>query len=87
MPETTLVAVVSAGFTRLGGPRVAARLKIVAAAVASYSGLPEPMLARSGRLPTSGDYAYELKWEGGANLQGSVAVVVLSTALVRKKIH
>jgi hypothetical protein len=44
------------------GPRVAARLKIVAAAVASYSGLPEPMLARSGRLPTSGDYAYELKW-------------------------
>jgi ATP-dependent DNA ligase len=22
------------------------------------------MLARSGRLPTSGDYAYELKWDG-----------------------
>jgi ATP-dependent DNA ligase len=36
----------------------------VAAAVASYSGLPEPMLARSGRLPTSGDYAYEVKWDG-----------------------
>jgi hypothetical protein len=33
-------------------------------AVASYSGLPEPMLARSGRLPTSGDFAYELKWDG-----------------------
>ena len=33
-------------------------------AVASYSGLPEPMLARSGRLPTSGDYAYEVKWAG-----------------------
>jgi bifunctional non-homologous end joining protein LigD len=32
--------------------------------VASYSGLPEPMLARSGRLPASGDYAYELKWDG-----------------------
>ena len=30
--------------------------------MASYSALPEPMLARSGRLPTSGDYAYELKW-------------------------
>ena len=30
----------------------------------SYSALPEPMLARSGRLPTSGDYAYELKWDG-----------------------
>jgi ATP-dependent DNA ligase len=22
------------------------------------------MLARSGQLPTSGDYAYELKWDG-----------------------
>jgi ATP-dependent DNA ligase len=22
------------------------------------------MLARSGRLPTSGDYTYELKWDG-----------------------
>jgi bifunctional non-homologous end joining protein LigD len=32
--------------------------------VAPYSALPEPMLARSGRLPTSGDYAYELKWDG-----------------------
>jgi ATP-dependent DNA ligase len=32
--------------------------------VASYSGLPEPMLARSGRLPTSLDYAYEVKWDG-----------------------
>src|SRR3954466_7983775 len=29
-----------------------------------YSVLPEPMLARSGRLPTSGDYAYEVKWDG-----------------------
>jgi hypothetical protein len=32
--------------------------------VASYSGLPEPMLARSGRLPSSGDYSYEVKWDG-----------------------
>jgi ATP-dependent DNA ligase len=38
--------------------------RIVAPAVASYSALPEPMLARSGRLPTSGDNAYELKWDG-----------------------
>jgi hypothetical protein len=29
--------------------------------VALYSLLPEPMLARSGPLPTSGDYAYEVK--------------------------
>jgi ATP-dependent DNA ligase len=40
------------------------RVRIVAAAVASYSALPEPMLARSGRLPTSGDYAHEVKWDG-----------------------
>ena len=26
--------------------------------------LPEPMLLRSGRLPTSGDYAFEPKWDG-----------------------
>jgi bifunctional non-homologous end joining protein LigD len=32
--------------------------------VASYSALPEPMLARSGRLPASCDYAYEVKWDG-----------------------
>jgi len=32
--------------------------------VASYKALPEPMIARSGRLPTGGDYAYELKWDG-----------------------
>jgi bifunctional non-homologous end joining protein LigD len=32
--------------------------------VASYSALPEPMLARSGRLPTSGDFASEVKWDG-----------------------
>jgi hypothetical protein len=30
----------------------------------NYSALPEPMLARSGRLPTRGDYAYQLKWDG-----------------------
>ena len=30
----------------------------------SYSALPEPMLARSGRLPASGAYAYEVKWDG-----------------------
>lgn len=32
--------------------------------MASYSALPEPMLARSGRLPTGGDFAYEVKWDG-----------------------
>jgi ATP-dependent DNA ligase len=32
--------------------------------VASFSGLPEPMLARSGRLPTSGNFAYEVRWDG-----------------------
>ena len=29
-----------------------------------YSALPEPMLARSGRVPMSGDYAFEVKWDG-----------------------
>jgi bifunctional non-homologous end joining protein LigD len=29
-----------------------------------YSALPEPMLARSGRLPISRAYAYEVKWDG-----------------------
>jgi bifunctional non-homologous end joining protein LigD len=29
-----------------------------------YSALPEPMLARSGRLPTSSAYAYDVKWDG-----------------------
>jgi bifunctional non-homologous end joining protein LigD len=29
-----------------------------------YSALPEPMLARSGRLPVSSAYAYEVKWDG-----------------------
>jgi hypothetical protein len=38
--------------------------RILATAVASYSALPEPMLARSGRLPTSGDFAYEVKCDG-----------------------
>src|SRR5262245_18567006 len=38
--------------------------RLCAPAVASYSALPEPMLARSGQLPTTGDYAYELKWDG-----------------------
>src|SRR5438552_19057354 len=28
-----------------------------------YSALPEPMLARSGRLPISRAYAYEVKWD------------------------
>lgn len=32
--------------------------------MASDSALPEPMLARSGRLRTGGDFAYELKWDG-----------------------
>jgi ATP-dependent DNA ligase len=39
-------------------------LRIFRSAVASYSALPEPMLARSGRLPASGDYMYEVKWDG-----------------------
>jgi hypothetical protein len=30
----------------------------------SFGALPEPMLARSGSLPPSGDYAYQLKWDG-----------------------
>jgi bifunctional non-homologous end joining protein LigD len=29
-----------------------------------HSSLPEPMLARSGRLPLSAAYAYEVKWDG-----------------------
>lgn len=37
--------------------------------MASYSALPEPMLARSGQLPTSGDYAYELKWDGFSQIR------------------
>jgi len=41
-------------------PRRDERHGIILAAVASYSGLPVPMLARSGRLPTGGDYAHEL---------------------------
>jgi ATP-dependent DNA ligase len=32
--------------------------------VASYSALPEPMFARSGPLPTRGDYSFEVKWDG-----------------------
>ena len=40
------------------------RLRSHLTAAASYSGLPEPMLARSGQLPTGGDYSYELKWDG-----------------------
>jgi bifunctional non-homologous end joining protein LigD len=32
--------------------------------VATAAPLPQPMLARSGQLPTSGDYAYEVKWDG-----------------------
>jgi hypothetical protein len=39
-------------------------LRFVATAVASYSVLPEPMLARCGRLPTSGDFSFEVKWDG-----------------------
>jgi bifunctional non-homologous end joining protein LigD len=45
--------------------------------VASYSALPEPMLARPGRLPTSGGYAYEVKWDGFraiVSTQGSLRV-------------
>src|SRR3954469_24410436 len=29
-----------------------------------HSALPEPMLAKSGRLPTRAGYAYEVKWDG-----------------------
>jgi bifunctional non-homologous end joining protein LigD len=32
--------------------------------VASFTGLPEPMLARSGRLPAGGGYSFEVKWDG-----------------------
>jgi hypothetical protein len=31
--------------------------------VASAAPLPQPMLARSGSIPTRGDYAYEVKWD------------------------
>jgi hypothetical protein len=37
--------------------------------------LPEPMLLRSGRLPT-GDYAYEPKWGSGANPRPAMVAVV-----------
>jgi hypothetical protein len=46
---------------RMSFPR---RIGSASTAVASYSALPGPMLARSGPLPTSGDYAYEVKWDG-----------------------
>jgi len=36
----------------------------IASRPVAYSALPEPMLARSGRLPASGDYSYEVKWDG-----------------------
>jgi hypothetical protein len=53
----------SSGWEGADPPRhPAARVVSWATAVASYSALPELMLARSGRLPTSGDYAYEVKW-------------------------
>ena len=32
--------------------------------MASFSALPDPMLARSGRLSARGDFAYEVKWDG-----------------------
>jgi len=31
---------------------------------APYSALPEPMLAKSGKLPTRGRWSYEVKWDG-----------------------
>jgi ATP-dependent DNA ligase len=30
----------------------------------AYSALPEPMLAKSGKLPAHGGFAYEVKWDG-----------------------
>jgi bifunctional non-homologous end joining protein LigD len=30
----------------------------------AHSSLPEPMLARSGKLPMRGEWAYEVKWDG-----------------------
>jgi ATP-dependent DNA ligase len=32
--------------------------------VAPAAPLPQPMLARSGKLPSRGDWAYEVKWDG-----------------------
>ena len=32
--------------------------------VAPAAPLPQPMLARSGKLPARGDWAYEVKWDG-----------------------
>jgi ATP-dependent DNA ligase len=38
------------------------------------------MLARSGRLPMSGDYAYEVKWDGFRALVGSGAAYAFAAA-------
>jgi hypothetical protein len=48
----------------LGEHAVLPRLVPAAGARIGDVRLPEPMLLRSGRLPTSGDYAFEPKWDG-----------------------
>jgi ATP-dependent DNA ligase len=54
-----------AGHLRLGRRGSAlGRLRIALLRWRPFSALPEPMLARSGRLPTGGDFAYEVKWDG-----------------------
>lgn len=32
--------------------------------MASAASLPQPMLARSGPIPTRGNWSYEVKWDG-----------------------
>jgi hypothetical protein len=58
----------------------------------AVASLPEPMLARAARLPTSGDFPYEVKWDGfravvstkgtatGAELARRMALVVFPLA-------
>ena len=40
------------------------RVRVTATAAVPYGALPEPMLAKTGKLPTRGAWAYEVKWDG-----------------------
>lgn len=46
-----------------------------------YSALPEPMLVRSGRLPTRGEWAYEVKWDGFR------AIALIGAGNLRASLH
>jgi bifunctional non-homologous end joining protein LigD len=39
-------------------------MEVASAAVATAAPLPQPMLARSGPIPTRGDWSFEVKWDG-----------------------